>query len=173
MPPGPLTCTRRSTLPPRPSRVGQTRRKPGSLQPPSGPTQTHARQAGPPHARTWYAMHAHDMHHADPTPRTPTSPLPPLPAPKQDHAGSQPPIAAGRVRPLAIGRAPWGSQPRGCRRPLIRTRVRPPSPPPELSVAAASPLTAVARPSRPRSQLKSTTSPRCACLVCATSSSVR
>ena len=53
MPPGPLTCTRRSTLPPRPSRVGQTRRKPGSLQPPSGLTQTHARQAGPPHARTW------------------------------------------------------------------------------------------------------------------------
>ena len=105
MPPGPLICTRRSTLPPRPSRVGQTRRKPGSLQPPSGLTQTHARQAGSPHARMWYAMHAHDMHHADPTPRTPTSPPAP---PSGTKARSRRQPAAHRSRP----RAASGNRPR-------------------------------------------------------------
>ena len=63
---GPRVLAASHTPSPHPSRVGQTRRKPGTLQPPSGPTQTHARQAGPSLIAFPPTTHASPLTHASP-----------------------------------------------------------------------------------------------------------
>ena len=63
---GPRVLAASHTPSPHPSRVGQTRRKPGTLQPPSGPTQTHARQAGPSLIAFPPTTHASPPTHASP-----------------------------------------------------------------------------------------------------------